>query len=110
MLNGALAERARLVLPGTHSKWVSVEAGRIVQCQMFTTGELFALLGNIRFSEGSLPEKFRTKRTSQALSTLPCARREIRKRALRLYCFLREPRCCLGNCINRKASIIGPAF
>jgi 2-dehydro-3-deoxygalactonokinase len=33
-----------LALPGTHTKWVSVEAGRVVQFQTAFTGELFALL------------------------------------------------------------------
>lgn len=33
-----------VVLPGTHSKWVTVEAGRIVRFRTFMTGELFAVL------------------------------------------------------------------
>lgn len=33
-----------LCLPGTHSKWIRVEAGRIVQFHTAMTGELFALL------------------------------------------------------------------
>jgi 2-dehydro-3-deoxygalactonokinase len=45
---GCLAERdppRRLfVLPGTHSKWAIVEAGRITRFATFMTGELFALL------------------------------------------------------------------
>jgi 2-dehydro-3-deoxygalactonokinase len=32
------------ILPGTHSKWVSVENNRIMQFATFMTGELFALL------------------------------------------------------------------
>jgi 2-dehydro-3-deoxygalactonokinase len=43
-LQPGLLRRARLVLPGTHSKWVRVEAGRIVAFHTFMTGELFALL------------------------------------------------------------------
>ena len=41
-----LAQRdtATLVLPGTHSKWVQVQAGRILNFKTFMTGELFALL------------------------------------------------------------------
>lgn len=35
---------ARLVLPGTHSKWVQVEAGRITQFSTWMTGEFFSLL------------------------------------------------------------------
>lgn len=32
------------VLPGTHSKWVTVEAGRIVRFATYMTGEVFAVL------------------------------------------------------------------
>ena len=32
------------VLPGTHSKWVRLRAGRIVELRTYMTGELFALL------------------------------------------------------------------
>ena len=34
-----------VVLPGTHSKWVRLRAGRIERLSTFMTGELFALLG-----------------------------------------------------------------
>jgi 2-dehydro-3-deoxygalactonokinase len=44
-LDPALAEgRHTIVLPGTHSKWVRLEAGRIAHFRTFVTGELFALL------------------------------------------------------------------
>ena len=33
-----------MVLPGTHSKWVDVEAGRIAAFRTYLTGELFGLL------------------------------------------------------------------
>jgi 2-dehydro-3-deoxygalactonokinase len=33
------------VLPGTHSKWVELRAGRVAQLRTYMTGELFALLG-----------------------------------------------------------------
>jgi 2-dehydro-3-deoxygalactonokinase len=36
--------RHLLALPGTHSKWVLIEDGRITGFQTFLTGELFALL------------------------------------------------------------------
>jgi 2-dehydro-3-deoxygalactonokinase len=39
-----LAAGARLVLPGTHSKWARVADGRIETFVTFMTGELFALL------------------------------------------------------------------
>jgi len=34
------------VLPGTHSKWVQLQAGRILQLRTYMTGELFNLLSN----------------------------------------------------------------
>lgn len=33
-----------ICLPGTHTKWVRIEAGQIIDFQTFMTGELFALL------------------------------------------------------------------
>lgn len=43
---GALGDAAsgRAVLPGSHSKWVDVEAGRIIGFRTFMTGEVFAAL------------------------------------------------------------------
>lgn len=44
-LNPHLATgRHVLLLPGTHSKWVEVDAGEIIRLQTYLTGELFALL------------------------------------------------------------------
>jgi 2-dehydro-3-deoxygalactonokinase len=40
----ALAAGARLVLPGTHGKWVRIDDGRIADFHTYLTGELFALL------------------------------------------------------------------
>lgn len=37
-------ETATLILPGTHSKWVRVEEGRLAAFRTFMTGELFATL------------------------------------------------------------------
>ena len=37
-------ETATIILPGTHSKWVRVENGRIVTFRTFLTGEIYALL------------------------------------------------------------------
>jgi 2-dehydro-3-deoxygalactonokinase len=39
-----LASASTLVLPGTHSKWASIEDGRIAHFATYMTGELFALL------------------------------------------------------------------
>jgi 2-dehydro-3-deoxygalactonokinase len=44
-LEPALAEgRHVVVLPGTHSKWVALDGGRIAAFRTFLTGELFTLL------------------------------------------------------------------
>lgn len=43
-LLGADASDGCYVLPGTHSKWVRLHAGRIVELRTYMTGELFALL------------------------------------------------------------------
>jgi 2-dehydro-3-deoxygalactonokinase len=43
-LHPELASRSRLVLPGTHSKWVDVARGKITGITTFMTGELFAVL------------------------------------------------------------------
>ena len=44
LLTQSASAGARLVLPGTHSKWVRVDAGRIVDFHTYMTGEVFALL------------------------------------------------------------------
>ncbi len=43
-LQPALQAAARLLLPGTHSKWVTVDSGRITGFKTYMTGEVFALL------------------------------------------------------------------
>ena len=43
-LHPGRAGRARLVLPGTHSKWVEVEDGRITGFTTYMTGEVFGVL------------------------------------------------------------------
>jgi 2-dehydro-3-deoxygalactonokinase len=40
----AWSSHSRMVLPGTHSKWVRVEEGRIVDLATYLTGEMFAVL------------------------------------------------------------------
>ncbi len=45
MLDTALAQGQRtVVLPGTHSKWASLENGKVQQFRTWMTGELFGLL------------------------------------------------------------------
>ena len=45
-----------LVLPGTHSKWVRVESGRIQSFATFMTGEFFAMLRRHSILARTLPE------------------------------------------------------
>jgi 2-dehydro-3-deoxygalactonokinase len=56
---GALALLGRtdglFVLPGTHSKWVHVEAGRITRFATFMTGEVYALLRKHSILARTLP-------------------------------------------------------
>jgi 2-dehydro-3-deoxygalactonokinase len=43
-LHLAQRDSATLVLPGTHSKWVQVERGRVTHFKTYMTGEVYALL------------------------------------------------------------------
>jgi len=47
---------ARMVLPGTHSKWVQVEQRRITGFRTFMTGEMYALLRQHSILARTLPE------------------------------------------------------
>jgi 2-dehydro-3-deoxygalactonokinase len=47
---------AVMVLPGTHSKWVRLEAGAITKFNTFMTGEFYALLAQHSILAKSLPE------------------------------------------------------
>ena len=49
-------EAGTLVLPGTHSKWVRVEAGRIVDFTTLMTGEFYALLRRRSILARTLPD------------------------------------------------------
>jgi 2-dehydro-3-deoxygalactonokinase len=40
----ALAAHASILMPGTHSKWVAVEDGRIARFDTYMTGEVFAVM------------------------------------------------------------------
>jgi 2-dehydro-3-deoxygalactonokinase len=57
---GALAlsgrRSARMVLPGTHSKWVQVEDAQVRSFQTFMTGEVFAALRHHTILARTLPE------------------------------------------------------
>ena len=43
-IDDVLEHSARVCLPGTHSKWVQVEGGRITHFATYMTGEVFAVL------------------------------------------------------------------
>lgn len=43
-IDPSLRQRARVVLPGTHSKWVELREGEIVSFTTYMTGELFSVL------------------------------------------------------------------
>lgn len=45
-----------LIMPGTHSKWVSIDRGTIAGFQTFMTGELFELLSHKSFLRHSVAE------------------------------------------------------
>ena len=49
------AAQVTLVLPGTHSKWVQVEAGRVRGFATFMTGEVYALLRQHSILARTLP-------------------------------------------------------
>ena len=46
---------ARLVLPGTHSKWVTVSDGRVTEFSTWMTGEFYALLRQHSILARTLP-------------------------------------------------------
>lgn len=48
-------DQAQLVLPGTHSKWVEVRAGKVVSFRTFMTGEVYALLRQQSILARTLP-------------------------------------------------------
>ena len=54
--NPQLAARCCMVLPGTHSKWVLVQEGRLLRFSTYMTGELFAVLCQHSILGRLLPE------------------------------------------------------
>jgi len=86
MVGYGLGRDMVMILPGTHSKWARVDAGRIARFQTFVTGEIFALLMKHSFiARGAAdppvedPEAFRwgleeAKKTGAMLSLLFSAR------------------------------------
>ena len=58
-LAGAVAQGLAdglVCLPGTHSKWAAIEAGRLVSFTTFMTGELFAVIGGHTILKDTLGE------------------------------------------------------
>ncbi|MEO5587412.1 MAG: 2-dehydro-3-deoxygalactonokinase [Novosphingobium sp.] len=62
------AGRQTLVLPGTHSKWVLVQDGRIERFRTFLTGEMFGLLRRSTLLAGSGPERTDDSAFAQGLA------------------------------------------
>ena len=62
--NPRWAERCCMVLPGTHSKWVSVREGRLVHFSTYMTGELFAMLCQHSILGRLMPTDRDTSRTT----------------------------------------------
>jgi 2-dehydro-3-deoxygalactonokinase len=54
-LRPELAGHVRLLLPGTHSKWIDVRDGRIVRLATMMTGELYAILREHSILGAGLP-------------------------------------------------------
>ncbi|VWX46733.1 2-dehydro-3-deoxygalactonokinase [Novosphingobium sp. 9U] len=53
--------RATMLLPGTHSKWVTLDGGRVTGLRTFITGELYALLSRSSlFATGGADESGHT--------------------------------------------------
>ncbi|HEV7776550.1 MAG TPA: 2-dehydro-3-deoxygalactonokinase [Luteibacter sp.] len=65
-LRPALAARSTLLLPGTHSKWVSVRNGVVFDFMTMMTGELFAVLRNHSILGAGLPAEAGTVTDSDA--------------------------------------------
>ena len=55
-LHPELADRARIVLPGTHSKWAVIAESRITGFATHMTGEVFALLSRHSILSRLMPE------------------------------------------------------
>jgi 2-dehydro-3-deoxygalactonokinase len=70
------------ILPGTHSKWVRIESGVIVDFQTFLTGELFELLSRYSFLRHSVSG------STDELSGLPDFELGVRRTAVESAPFL----------------------
>ncbi|WP_457324537.1 2-dehydro-3-deoxygalactonokinase [Roseateles sp. P5_E11] len=76
-LHPELAEQACLVLPGTHSKWARVEAGRVTGFATHMTGELYALLRQHSVLARLMPADGSSAPSSQAfLAGVDAARKD----------------------------------
>jgi 2-dehydro-3-deoxygalactonokinase len=90
------ADGGRFVLPGTHSKWVRVQEGKVLGFATFMTGELYALLRTYSILARTLPpddgpldaEAF-TRGVAQARSSGSLLRSAFSTRTLAL--FQRQP-------------------
>ncbi|KQV46311.1 hypothetical protein ASC95_26690 [Pelomonas sp. Root1217] len=76
-LHPELAEQACLVLPGTHSKWARVKAGRVTGFATHMTGELYALLRQHSVLARLMPADGSSAPSSQAfLAGVDAARKD----------------------------------
>ena len=71
-------DRACMVLPGTHSKWVEIENGKIIRFSTYLTGELFSVLKTHSILGRLMPENSGDSDTEQSRAAfklgLSCAR------------------------------------
>jgi 2-dehydro-3-deoxygalactonokinase len=76
-LHPELAAQSCLVLPGTHSKWARIEAGRVTGFATHMTGELFALLRQHSVLARLMPADGASPASAQAfLAGVDAARKE----------------------------------
>jgi 2-dehydro-3-deoxygalactonokinase len=124
-----------LLLPGTHSKWVRTENGRVVWFATFMTGELFAVLarhsilgrlmegdgldeagfaqglahgGGVGTEPGGLLRRLFSARTLALLDRLPGTAVRGYLSGLLIGCEIAEARACLGGSLP-EVTVIGGA-
>ncbi|MDO6962625.1 2-dehydro-3-deoxygalactonokinase [Rhizobium alvei] len=70
---GGLPDECLVVMPGTHSKWVHIQAGRVQTFSTFMTGELFAAIS------GHTILSHTVNGSSGAKATMPCFADAVRR-------------------------------
>lgn len=98
-----------VVPPGTHSKWVRVESGRIVSFATFMTGELFALLvQHSILGRAGGPAGRRSHAAPPGVRRRRCARVGLRRTHAR-ECPRRGPGACSASLPPRTSATGFPA-